>query len=204
MEGADEIVTASYDLSQLDESFTTPQSEQPPQPLAGVEEDASQSIGSDTSGGSRIPEATFAGSEGLVPFLKQYRRNEDDELVLVREMEPLVVTRLGGTLPFETASTQLQCGETITEANGDMNIRLVYHATCTLNQLDTLRRMRSNPGKIKLISHFYSGWADFDEMRVDRITDANGVVTATGNVDQPIYKVQLQSKESEEPSGGNI
>jgi len=77
VEGADEIVTASYDLSQLDESFTTPQSEQPPQPLAGVEEDPSQSIGAEgRSRGSPLPERLFVGGGGLVPFLKQYEKTK--------------------------------------------------------------------------------------------------------------------------------
>jgi len=119
-------------------------------------------------------------------------------------MEPLTVTRLGGTLPFDTNSTQLQCGKTVTEASGDMNIRLVYHAIVTLDQLAELRKMRKHPDKVELISHFYNGWANFDEMRVDRVTDANGVVTPTGETNQPIYKVQLQSKESEEPGDSNI
>ncbi len=116
-----------------------------------------------------------------------------------REFDPIAVTRLGGTLPFETDSMQLQCGETITENGGDMNIRLVMECVCTYGELEKLQQMRSNPDNIKLVSNSYTGPATFDELKFDRIPDANGaVVRGEGVSNEPLYTVQLQSKEDSE------
>lgn len=120
------------------------------------------------------------------------------------EFDPLVVTRLGGTLPFETESVQLECGETVTSQNGDKNIRLNMECVCTHSQFKTLQGMRSSPDQIKLVSSAYSGPATFDQLKFDRIPDANGaVVRGDGPVDEPLYTVQLQSKEQSENGFGN-
>lgn len=114
-----------------------------------------------------------------------------------REFDPLVVTRLGGTLPFETESTQLQCGETVTDSNGDQNLRLVMECVATHSQFKILNKMRANPDTIKLVSRGYTGPVTFDEMKWDRVTDSNGSIDAgTGVSNEPHYTIQLQSKES--------
>jgi hypothetical protein len=113
------------------------------------------------------------------------------------ELEPVVVTRLGGTLPFDTSSKQLQCGETVTDSGGEKNLRLVYHAVVTKTQFDTLARMRKNGDSVELISTAYSGPATFDELKFDRITDANGaVIRGEGTTREPLYEIQLQSKQN--------
>lgn len=118
------------------------------------------------------------------------------------EVEPLVVTRLGGTLPWDTESTQLQCGETVTDTSGDLNIRLVYHAIVTHTGFKELSRMRSRPTEVKLVSAAYTGPVTFDQLKFDRIPDANGAVTRDqGEIDEPLYEIQLQSKEEDEQSG---
>jgi hypothetical protein len=119
------------------------------------------------------------------------------------EFEPIAVTRLGGTLPWETNSTQLQCGTTVTDTNGDQNIRLVYHAVCTKTQFERLQRMRGNPQQVKLISPAYSGPVTFDQLKFDRVTDANGVIVDGQYQDEPVYEIQLQSKEQTQESGDN-
>jgi len=116
-----------------------------------------------------------------------------------REFTPDVVTRLGGTLPWDTKSTQLQCGETVTDASGDMNIRLVYHCVCTQSEFERLKRMRSAPQTIRLVSAAYTGPVTFDQMKFDRVVDENGsVIRGEGLNEEPKYKIQLQSKEETE------
>jgi hypothetical protein len=114
------------------------------------------------------------------------------------EFQPQVVTRLGGTLPWDTESRQLQCGETVVDNNDDFNIRLNMECVANHDQFRLLQRMRANPSQIKLVSAAYSGPVTFDELRFDRITDANGAVTPTGPDEQPMYQIQLQSKEESE------
>lgn len=142
-------------------------------------------------------EEDFGVDDNLVPKLVQY----DDEGNFLREFQPNVVTALGGTLPWQTNSTQLQCGDTITENSGDMNFRLNYECVCDFTELNKLQRMRSQTGNIRLVSNFYSGPATFDELVVQRIADANGaVVRGEGEEHEPRYRVQLQSKEENEGS----
>jgi hypothetical protein len=115
--------------------------------------------------------------------------------------EPIVVTRLGGTLPWETNSKQLQCGKTVTDNNGDNNTRIVYHAVCTKTQFKDLQRMRARPMDVKLVSAAYTGPVAFDQLKFDRVTDANGTIVAEdGYTKEPIYEIQLQSKEDTEQS----
>jgi hypothetical protein len=115
------------------------------------------------------------------------------------EFEPIAVTRLGGTLPWERDQMQLQCGETIQETNGDQNIRLVYECYCTLTQFETLAEMRANPEAVELVAPSYTGPVNFDELKYERVPEANGgIVRGEGENDEPRYTVQLQSKEDSE------
>lgn len=145
-----------------------------------------------------LPQGTRVGRDGddhksgVVPKLVQ----ETDADTI--EFSPEVVTRLGGTLPWDTESTQLQCGETVTSNNGDLNFRVVYEAVCVQYQLDNLSQMRSNPSGITLVSPMYTGPVTFDELKIEHITDANGAVHAgVGEMSGPFYKIQLQSKEDD-------
>jgi len=112
--------------------------------------------------------------------------------------EPDVVTRLGGTLPWDTQTRQLQCGETVVDNNDDFNIRLNYECEATHTEFETLQRMRSSPAQIRLISPAYSGPVTFDELTFDRIPDSNARVDERGEDKQPMYRIQLQSKEETE------
>lgn len=115
-----------------------------------------------------------------------------------REVEPIAVTRLGGTLPWDTDSMQLQCGRTVTSSNGDMNIRLVMECIVDQAQFKKIKLMRASPDEIKLVGRAYTGSVTFDELKFDRIPDANGSVKVKGGKDyEPRYKVMLQSKEDE-------
>lgn len=206
VQGSSETASGEYDLSKLDDSFDTPDVEngaELPNFTAGevLDED---DVGSVTRRreGSALPDTVWEQGGGLTPKLQSYEEvetgDEERERRIVDEFEPLVVTRLGGTLPWNTESTQLQCGTTITDATDDLNVRLVYHAICTKSQFDTLISMRSRPNNIRLISHAYNGDSTFDELRFDRVVDANGAVSATdGRITEPIYEIQLQSKEDE-------
>lgn len=145
----------------------------------------------------RRPEIDFTPSLGQVSPKLVQEIEEDGEIDIRREFNPLVVTRLGGTLAFETETTQLQCGETITDNNGDQNIRLVMGCVATHSQFKELQRMRSSPDTIKLVSRAYTGPATFDEMKFDRVPDSNGSIDAEGGEsNEPHYTIQLQSKES--------
>jgi len=138
-------------------------------------------------------------SNNIVPKLVQ----ESTSSTPRREFRPRVVTRLGGTLPWDTDSVQLDCGETITQVGGDMNIRLVYHCVAPRSELSTLEVMRQETPRIKLVSSMYTGPASFDQMKVDRITDNNGtIVRGSENHDEPMYEVQLQTKEESDDNEG--
>lgn len=154
--------------------------------------------GTGVSGGN-IWNAVNAGLDKISPKLVQEVDSDGDgEIEIRREVEPLVVTRLGGTLPWDRDSMQLQCGETVSSAGGDENLRLVMEAVVTNSQRETLMDMREYPEELRLISAAYTGDALFDELKWDRIADANGAVTKTqGRVDEPLYEIQLQSKETQ-------
>lgn len=111
------------------------------------------------------------------------------------EFEPDVVTRLGGTLPWDTQSKQLQCGETVVNNNDDFNLRINYECEATHTEFKKLLRLRASPEEIKLVSPAYSGRVTFDELTFDRISESNARVDQTGENLEPMYKIQLQSKE---------
>ena len=136
----------------------------------------------------------------LSPKLVQETDTDGDgEPEIRRELEPLVVTRLGGTLPFDTDSRRLQCCESVTGNDGDQNIRLVMEMVISDSQRETLWDMRDAAATVKLVSASYTGPATFDQVKWDRIADANGAYTRTqGAIDEPMYKVQLQTKEDSE------
>ena len=115
---------------------------------------------------------------------------------VLREISPDVVTRYGGTLPFDSTGTQLQDGQTVTDNNGDMNIRLNMEAIFTYSELVELNQMRSSEGQLFVVSPSYSGPATFDQLKYDRIPDENGRVQSDGDVKRTAtYSVQLQSQE---------
>jgi propanediol dehydratase small subunit len=118
---------------------------------------------------------------------------------VVRELAPDFVSAFGGTLPFDTDSTQLQDGQTVTDQNGDQNIRLNMEMVLTGGQLATLQQMRQSGNQLNVVSVGYSGKATFDEIKFDHIPDENGRITADGQrIDDATFTVQLQSKESDE------
>jgi len=112
--------------------------------------------------------------------------------------EPDVVTRLGGTLPWDTQSKQLQCGETVVTNNEDFNLRINYECEATHSEFKKLMWMRASPEEIKLVSPAYSGRVTFDELTFDRISESNARVDQAGENLEPMYKIQLQSKEESE------
>jgi len=114
------------------------------------------------------------------------------------EFEPDVVTRLGGTIPLDTQSKQLQCGETVVDNSGDFNARIVYRCEATHSEFKKLEWMLASPSQIKLVSPAYSGYVTFDELTFDRITESNARVDQSGENTEPMYKIQLQSKEESE------
>lgn len=118
------------------------------------------------------------------------------EELVVREFAPDVVTELGGTLPWDTESAQLQGGETVTSNGDDMSFQLKFRCVCDSPELRKLLRMRSSPDKIRLVSVLYKGPVTFDQLKVERLPDANGAVEADGTENPyPRYDVQLQSRE---------
>ena len=116
-----------------------------------------------------------------------------------RELQPDVVTRMGGTLPFDADSVQLQDGQTVTDERGDTNIRLNMEFETSAAGLRTLNEMRDSAQQIRLVSTSYTGPATFDQLKFDRIPDSNGVVFADGESRKEArYTIQLQSKEQSE------
>ena len=134
---------------------------------------------------------------GLSPKLVQEVDTDGDGGPEIRrELEPLVVTRLDGTLPFDSDSATLQCGQNVTGNDGDQNIRLVMEMILTNSQRETLWDMRDASSSLKLVSASYTSSVTFDELKWDRIADANGASSRThGEIDEPMYEVMLQSKE---------
>lgn len=115
------------------------------------------------------------------------------------EFTPDVVTRLSGALPWDTQSTQLQCGSTVVENNDDFNHRITFECVAKHSEFMALQSMRAEPGGVKLVSAPYSGTVTFDELRWEQIADANGAVQNTGEQNtEPRYKIQLQSKEEDQ------
>jgi len=60
---------------------------------------------------------------------------------ITREIKPDVVTRFGGTKPFDTTSTQLQDGQTVVDERGDTNIRLNMEMVLTFSQFQALNQI---------------------------------------------------------------
>jgi hypothetical protein len=139
----------------------------------------------------------MANTIDIVPKIVETKTDEGGgNTSVVREFTPDVVTKLGGTLPWDTDTRQLQCGETVVDNNKDFNQRINYECVATKSQLTTLFQMRNSADTVRLISAAYSGPITFDELVWERISDSNGAVTAANGADeQPRYKVQLQSKE---------
>jgi len=133
-------------------------------------------------------------NENLTPKLVQ---NSNDGRL---EFKPKVVTRLGYTLPWDINSTQLDCGSTVTSNSGEMAMRLVFHCRVPLSQLETLTEMRRRGTSVKLISSIGDvNVVNFDELKVDRVPDTNGIITNDGqDINEPMYEVQLQSKKEDE------
>lgn len=136
----------------------------------------------------------------IVPKLVQ----ESTEDIPRREFTPKVVTRLGGTLPWESNSVQLDCGDTITQVNGDMNIRIVFHCIAPRSEVEVLELMRQETPTIKLVSSMFTGPATFDQLKIDRIPDNNGTIVrgADNDHNEPMYDVQLQTKEESDSNQG--
>jgi hypothetical protein len=138
---------------------------------------------------------------GVTPKLIQERTaqeaDEGEDPIPRREFEPIAVTRMGGTLPWNADSTTLQCNQTVTDVDGDDDFRLNYEASCTLAQLRTLQEMRAAPEAVRLVAPLYNGPVSFDQLKVERLPDANGGVRRGEGADpQPRYTIQLQTKEN--------
>jgi len=114
------------------------------------------------------------------------------------EFKPDVVTRLGATIPLDTQTKQLQCGETVVDNNGHFNARINFECEATHTEFKKLKRMLTSPEEIKLISAAHSGYVTFDELTYDRIPESNARVNESGENTEPMYKIQLQSKEESE------
>jgi len=123
----------------------------------------------------------------------------DSNANVVRELKPDVVTRFGGTVPFDTTSTQLQDGQTVVDGRGDTNIRLNMEMVLTFSQFQALNQITNEGNFLRVVAPSYTGKATFDQLKFDRVPDANGHVDNSGNkVSEAKYTVQLQSKETED------
>ncbi len=130
------------------------------------------------------------------PVIQEIRVNQDGSQDVINAIKPQVVTRFGGTLPFDAQSVQTQNGTTVTDNRGDTNIRLNAEMVLTHEQFITLGQIRTSGNRLRIVSASYSGPATFDQLKFERIPDANGVVSNDGTTQEDaIYKVQLQTKE---------
>ncbi len=118
---------------------------------------------------------------------------------VVRELKPNVVTRFGGTKPFDTTSTQLQDGQTVVDGRGDTNLRLNMEMVLTFSQFQALNQITNEGNFLFVVAPSYTGKATFDQLKFDRIPGTNGHVDNSGNsINEAKYTVQLQSKETED------
>lgn len=140
--------------------------------------------GTNVSGSSAS--TSYSYLSGVEPTLKQDGT----------KITPLATIRLSGTIPWDTSSKQLQCGESITDNSGEQTHRLNMEAVVNHQQFKALNQMRNNDTQITLVSAGYDGPVTFDQLKWDRIEDANGALTPNGAEDVPLYTVQLQTKEN--------
>lgn len=150
----------------------------------------------EVDGVRRTPDEVLQRERSRSAETAAFLQEVDESGTTVREVKPDAVLRFGGTLPFDADSTQLQDGQTVTDSRGDQNIRLNMEMAVGYSQFQQIARMRKSNNQIRLISPSYSGPATFDQIKYDRLPDANGVVFADGeSVEEARYTVQLQSKE---------
>jgi len=119
----------------------------------------------------------------------------DVEGTVISEIQPDVVTRFGGTKPFDSDSTQLQDGQTVTDQRGDTNVRVNMEMVLTHSEFILLNEISNTGNRLRVVSSSYTGPATFDQIKFDRIPDSNGQVTPNGATQNALYTVQLQSKE---------
>jgi hypothetical protein len=122
----------------------------------------------------------------------------DAEGTVISEIKPDVVTRFGGTKPFDSDSTQLQDGQTVTDQRGDTNVRVNMEMVLTHSEFVLLNEISNTGNRLRVVSSSYKGPATFDQLKFDRIPDSNGQVTPNGATQNALYTVQLQSKEQSE------
>jgi len=140
-------------------------------------------------------EKTRRRAANQTPKLQEITKNEDGSITVISEIKPDVVTRFGGTKPFDSDSTQLQDGQTVIDERGDTNIRVNMEMVITHAEFLTLNEISNTGRTFRVVSSSYKGKATFDQIKFDRIPDANGQMTANGATENALYKVQLQSKE---------
>jgi hypothetical protein len=160
---------------------------------------------------ARLPKEDGGGGgrtylDGVSPTLKQTEteladldtggRGQQPTDTTSYAITPISTLRLGGTVQWNTDTKQTQCGETVTDNSGEDAHRLNMEATLTHSQFKKLNTMRDRSTTIKLISAGYTGPATFDQLKWDRIEDANGTILPSGlEITEPMYLVQLQSQQ---------
>jgi len=140
-------------------------------------------------------EETRRRAANQTPKLQEITKSEDGSITVISEIEPDVVTRFGGTKPFDSDSTQLQDGQTVTDQRGDTNVRVNMEMVLTHSKFVLLNEISNTGNILRIVSSSYKGEATFDQIKFDRIPDSNGQVTPNGSTQNALYTVQLQSKE---------
>lgn len=139
-------------------------------------------------------EPTTDSLAGISPYLSASEENIT--------FKPAIVTRFGGTLPWNTQRDQTLCGESIVNQNGDLNARITMEGFITLDQLGDLFALRNSSSEVKVrwegVDATGINSVTFDQLKWDRrdeedLADYNGQAA-------PQYSFQLQSKED---SGDN-
>lgn len=115
-------------------------------------------------------------------------------------LDPVSVTKLDLTLPFEIDNYQTGCGRTIVDTQADYNVRVTMEGEIITPQLETIFKLRATPNQLRLT------WAgqdatnirdvSFDQIQITR-RDEHDTIAYDG-AEYPVWTFQIQSKEQSE------
>lgn len=112
-------------------------------------------------------------------------------------LDPVSVTKLDLTLPFEIDNYQTGCGRTIVDTEADYNVRVTMEGDIIPQQLGIIFQLRQTPNQLRLTwsGQQATGIRDvsFDQIQVTR-RDKHDTIEYEGT-EYPCWTFQVQSKE---------
>ncbi|TKX58901.1 hypothetical protein EXE44_04980 [Halorubrum sp. SS7] len=111
----------------------------------------------------------------------------------IGDVEPIILDA-EYQLPWDRDNNQTACGQTIQNQNGDFNWRIVLSGVVSLSQLDAIRAMRGDASGVETRTAMFGiREVNFDQLNVTR-SENPSVINMGGEV-EPLYEIQLQTKE---------